>query len=82
MLFFFTEIVDVGDKPVDYGHFHIVEVVRDVHLVIMRIDKTSFARAEMLERIVIVSLFFTQAVLRHTPDTVFHHLVLEPVYGI
>ena len=71
------EFLNFLDESVDDLHFKVVQVIRDVYLIIMRIDQSSFARTETAECLIVVSLLLDQGVHRSTSSAVFDHFMLQ-----
>ena len=60
----------------------VIEGVGDVDFVVVRIDKTSLRRTEMMESIVVESLLLGQGAYRNDSFPMFHGLKLERTEGI
>ena len=58
----YLEISYFRNYSVDDAHLQIVQVVRDVYLIIMRVDQTSFAWAEVHEGVMVISLLFSKSI--------------------
>ena len=80
MILFFRacrEIFDFLYESVDDAHLEVIKVVRDVHLVVVRVDQTALARTEVHEGVVAEGLLFREGVCWSNVDSVLYDLLLE-----